>query len=351
MFTWNLPALIRNVVLFTLFCIFLNWNLMAWIFILFLVFVEMDEELAKYENYSDYYTAQLQLYDFSHVSNNGWNLEEQLRIFNQQNPEVVQQYQRTFNSRIQELRKHPTKIRPQDKAKKAFNKKEELRVKQEVFGYTENYWDEQETLFTNEYVEIINHISSNSMYAWYHQNGLVIPEQEYGIKNICLYYSKYTDINEDPQYNMVIQSHINELYTSMMQNKLNIKSLPKPYNRQIGAQEKKKIKNNLLYWQMSDYQRAQYNQPLITHKIDTKYIDKRISHINHIKDLCNTPPQLLAGASDINSGIIKQLQIPLQTFNDKYEYTSRKSLNEEMDRNIIALLKKSQQKKNKSKRK
>lgn len=66
-------------------------------------------------------------------------MEEQLRIFNQQNPEVIQEYQRTFHSRLQELRKRPTKTKPQDKDKIKFNKKEQIRVKQEVFGYTENY--------------------------------------------------------------------------------------------------------------------------------------------------------------------------------------------------------------------
>ena len=44
---------------------------MAWVFILFLMFVEMDEELTKYETYSDYFTAQLALYDFGNVDING----------------------------------------------------------------------------------------------------------------------------------------------------------------------------------------------------------------------------------------------------------------------------------------
>lgn len=327
MFTWNLPALIRNAVWFTLLCIALNWNFMAWFFIIFIIFVEMDEELTKHENYSDFYVSQLELYDFNNAISsisNGWNLEEQLRVFNEQNPELVQQYQKTFHQRIHELRKHPTKTRPQGKAKKLANKKEELRVKQEVFGYTEeNYWDEQTTFPTNEYVEVINHISSNSMYEWYHLNGLVIPEQEYDIKNICLYHDKYTDLDQDIEYHKTIQLSEAEFYEQLSTSTSpNCKKLPKLYSRiKKGPQLNT---NNLLYWPMSGYQKAKHNYAYTSDKTATQYIDKRANYIEYIKRLSDKPHQMGSAPQmpQLRTSAIKQLQIPLH----QWQITSSPSL-------------------------
>jgi len=288
MLSWNLPALIRNAVIFVLLCIYLNWNFLAWIFVVFVVFVEMDEELTKYETYSDYYKAQLELYDFSKATTaDGWNLEEQLRIFNQQNPQVVQQYQKTFKNRLQEIRlKRNKSTKPQTKAKRAAHNKEEIRLKAETFGYTENHWDEQDNLISNAYVEVINHIGSTTMYEWYHLNGLTIAEEEYGIKSICLYQDKYIEANENKKYNQIMQSTIQQAYQhSITTNDKQSKPWPQLSHR---TEKKEKI-NNLLYWPMSGYQKAQHRIPYISTHTPSKYVNKRINSIQHIKDISYMP--------------------------------------------------------------
>lgn len=329
MFTWNLPALTRNAVLFTVFCIAVSWNTLAWFFIFFIVFVEMDEELTKYESYSDYYASQLALYDFSKINTSGWNLEEQLRIFNQQNPELVQQYQRTFNSRIQELRKQPKTTKPQGKEKRRENNRQKIKVKAEVFGYTENYWDEEQSYPTNEFVEMINHISSVSMYEWYHLNGLIIPEQEYGIKNICLYQDKYSDIEEDIQYKPIVEQNIKEFYDSSMNKaKGNLVMSNKMYIRNNNTIQttNKELRNNLLYWTMSGYQKAKYNNPSHSVKSLIKYKDTRINAAEHIKQLSTMDSkQCLANAtSKLRTNVFKQTQISTHTVKTRYSKHSNK---------------------------
>lgn len=294
MFTWNLPALIRNPVLFTLLCIYLDWNLLAWFFITFIIFAELDEELTKYETYSDYYKAQLLTYDLGSVkTSDGWNLEEQMRIFNDTNPEVVQNYQKTFKHRLQEMRiKNPQSYKPQTKAAKAAHKKEQVRLKQEVFGYEENHWDEERTYIHNAFTDAINYIGSTSMYEWYHLNGLNVPEDESSIKNVCLYHDKYADATENQEYNKIIQSSISELYkkqTSLYNNNYNpnFQSLPKPLTR-IQNSELEQVKT-FLYWPMSGYQKAKYRIPRASQKLKNQYTDNNIAVLENMKSLLNEP--------------------------------------------------------------
>jgi len=332
MFTWNLPALIRNGVWFTLLCIAMNWNLLAWFFILFIVFVEMDEELTKYETYSDYYTAQLELYDFSkYTAAGGWNLEEQLRIFNEMNPQVVQQHQKTFHNRIRELRQNPNKNKPKNKKQerkiKMANQKEQIKLKQQVFGYTENYWDEQETLYTNEYVELVNTLSASSMLDWYHISGLVVPEQEYNIKNISLYHNKYSDLEENIQHQFIINQATQELYDKInlprqRNSNPNYKISSKLYHRvnQINPTSPDEKPNNLLYWSMSNYQKAKYNYPPISTKNNNKYMDKRVNYLSHIKSLSEKPQQnwMVNQMPKLNTAVVKELQPSLGQVRAKY---------------------------------
>lgn len=93
-------------------------------------------------------------------------------------------------------------------------------------------------------MEVINHIASTTMYEWYHLNGLTIAEEEYGIKNICLYYDKYIEASENKEYDQINQSTMQELYkNSPIPLYLDLKSPPKLYHRT----EKKERGNNLLY--------------------------------------------------------------------------------------------------------
>ena len=296
MFTWNLPALIRNPVLFTLLCIYLDWNLLAWLFIFFIVFAELDEELSKYETYSDYYKAQLQMYDLAKVqTSDGWNLEEQMRIFNNTNPEVVQNYQKTFKHRLQEMRiKHPQSYKPQTKAAKAAHRKEKARLKQEIFGYEENHWDEERTHMHNAFTEATNYIGASTMYDWYHLNGLNVPEDEYGIKIMCLYHDKYSDTTTNQEYETIIQSGVQELYKKEVNlhnsdYNPNFTSLPKSLVRVQNSETELKKTKSLLYWPMSGYQKTKYKIPPISQKNKNQYADNNINVLENIKDLSNQP--------------------------------------------------------------
>ena len=351
MFTWNLPALIRNPVLFTLLCIYLDWNLLAWFFITFIVFAELDEELTKYESYSDYYKAQLQLYDFSSVkTSDGWNLEEQMRVFNETNPEVVQNYQKTFKHRLQEMRiKNPQSYKPQTKAAKAAHKKEQVRLKQEIFGYEENHWDEERTYIHNAFTDAINYIGATSMYEWYHLNGLNVPEDESGIKTMCLYHDKYADALENQEYDKIIQSSVSELYKKQanLYNENynpNFQSLPKSLTR-IQNSELEQVKS-FLYWPMSGYQKAKFKMPRVSHKNKNQYTDSSIGVLENMKNILDQPyltssikakrtkkgrrinrnqdqPEVI-NDSQFKTSVIKELEIQLNQYEPPLSYRKRR---------------------------
>ena len=144
---------------------------------------------------------------------------------------------------------------------------------------------------TNEFVEIMDHISANSMYEWYHQNGLVIPESEYGIKTMCLYYDKYREESEDEQTQIIDQQHHLYIYNHLAPMRYEYKNQALYYRTQLVDQATPpKVNNNLLYWHMSDYQRAKYNQAAVTKKQIKEHKDIRINYTKHLQYLANKSP-------------------------------------------------------------
>lgn len=142
-------------------------------------------------------------------------------------------------------------------------------------------------------------------------NGLTIAEQEYGIKNICLYYDKYIEASENKEYEQINQLTMQEIYKNLPIARHLGPKHSKPWTKLYHRTDKKEKTNNLLYWPMSGYQKAQHRIPVVSTQTQVKYINKRVNSVQHIKSLSNEYDKnaQVFNTYQLQAGIYKQSQM------------------------------------------